>query len=401
MHQKPKRDRKPHLFPRSFFTVPVALGMIIHHDTSYAKPSSAKWITKGYAMEDICSLRLQFLYTEAQQEENRMAHAAGIRDIVQLRQAAEHRNAVMAPIMGAIAHNFICYGYTEDEPAPYLSDRWEFYFWCNDFTNIMYSCGLSGRDYSYFTLTFNERQTVSHRRDLCERLLQFLNTYFKDHPNLHVTVQYSTWYDSKKIEVDAKKIQHLLAGHRHTYGGKEGRFFLENGQLLFRPKYAKRSFHRVDYADILAICWELGLTLDAVDEADQSVSLEPESPKSFLPYEKYGSIHQIQLTVTSYIDGNLAIQMVIWEDGHPEPWASLTVNLDGKRQKDCAFIDTNGDPDFPIWIIRNGLAIPTGVIQCSGFCEYPEYRFRADRLQELDPDGYASYLASQKSGKSA
>ena len=122
-------------------------------------------------------------------------------------------------------------------------------------------------------------------------------------------------------------------------------------------------------------------------------------PPHFSPYEKYGSPHQIQLTVTSYVGGNLAIQMVAWEDGYPEPWASLTVNLDGKRQKDCAFIDTNGDPDFPVWLIRNGLAIPTGVLQRSGFCEYPEYRFRADRLQELDPNGYASYLASQQSGK--
>ncbi len=43
--------------------------MIIYHDTSYVKPSNAKWIAKGYAMEDIYSLRLQFLYTEAQQEE--------------------------------------------------------------------------------------------------------------------------------------------------------------------------------------------------------------------------------------------------------------------------------------------------------------------------------------------
>ena len=57
-----------------------------------------------------------------------------------------------------------------------------------------------------------------------------------------------------------------------------------------------------------------------------------------IEYEKYGSPHQIQLTVTSYVGGNLAIQMVAWEDGYPEPWASLTVNLDGKRQKDCAWI---------------------------------------------------------------
>ena len=375
--------------------------MIIYHDTSYVKPSNAKWIAKGYAMEDIYSLRLQFLYTEAQQEENRMAHAAGIRDTVQLRQAAEHRNAVMAPIMAAIAHNFICYGYTEEEPAPYLSDGWEVYFWCNDFSNTAHGCGLSGRDYSYFTLTFNERQTVSQRRVLCERLLEFLDTEFKSHPNLHVAVQYSTWYDTKKIERDAQKMQYLLDGRRHIYGGKEGRFFLESGELLFRPKYAKRTVYRIDRADILTICWELGLIADNCSEDGHPASAETNHTTTLLPYEKYGSTHQIQLTVTSYVGGNLAIQMVAWEDGYPEPWASLTVNLDGKRQKDCAFIDTNGDPDFPVWLIRNGLAIPTGVLQRSGFCEYPEYRFRADRLQELDPDGYASYLASQQSVKSA
>ena len=79
-----------------------------------------------------------------------------------------------------------------------------------------------------------------------------------------------------------------------------------------------------------------------------------------------------------------------------EQYAVLTVSFgDFLALKNCAFIDTNGDPDFPVWLIRNGLAIPTGVLQRSGFCEYPAYRFRADRLQELDPDGYASYLASQ------
>ena len=239
-----------------------------------------------------------------------------------------------------------------------------------------------------------ERQTVIQRRELCERLLEFLDTHFKNHPNLHVAVQYSTWYDTKKIERDARKMQYLLDGRRHTYGGKEGRFFLENGDLLFRPKYAKRTVYRVDRADILTICWELGLMSDddTDNEADGFASTGTNCNAKLLPYERYGSTHQIQLTVASYVGGNLAIQMVAWEDGSPEPWASLTVNLEGKRQKDCAFIDTNGDPDFPIWIIRNGLAVPTGAIQRSGFCEYPEYRFRADRLQELDPAGYAKYL---------
>lgn len=42
--------------------------------------------------------------------------------------------------------------------------------------------------------------------------------------------------------------------------------------------------------------------------------------------------------------------------------------------------------------LEDGLAIPTGRTMQSGFCTYPEYRFRANRLQELDPEGYAGYL---------
>lgn len=119
---------------------------------------------------------------------------------------------------------------------------------------------------------------------------------------------------------------------------------------------------------------------------------EIESLALALPYKKFGATHPIQLQVTSYLNGNLAIQMVTLESGDPEPWATLTVNLPGQRQKDHAFIDTNADSEFPTWLIRHGLAIPTGHTMQSGFCTYPEYRFRANRLQELDPEGYAGYL---------
>lgn len=115
---------------------------------------------------------------------------------------------------------------------------------------------------------------------------------------------------------------------------------------------------------------------------------------TFFEYEKYGQTHRISLRVSSYCFGcNLAIEMDAWDAGYAEAWGNLTVNLDGRREKDRAFIDVNhnGD-DILVWIIRNGLAVPTGVSQRSGFCEYPEYRFRADRLQQIDPEGYAAYL---------
>ena len=116
--------------------------------------------------------------------------------------------------------------------------------------------------------------------------------------------------------------------------------------------------------------------------------------------KKYGKVYSISLEVNSYIDGNLAIQMYSWEDGYPEPWDLLTVNLDGMREKDCAFIDTNHNgQEILAWIIRYGLAVPTGRYGRSGFCSYPEYRFKETVLREIDPDGYADYIKSAAVGK--
>ena len=57
----------------------------------------------------------------------------------------------------------------------------------------------------------------------------------------------------------------LLAGCSYTYGSKDGKFLFDNGILCFRPKYAKRRLYRVSDAEVLALCWKLGLTDDASD----------------------------------------------------------------------------------------------------------------------------------------
>lgn len=109
--------------------------------------------------------------------------------------------------------------------------------------------------------------------------------------------------------------------------------------------------------------------------------------------EKYGKNRPIQLSIATYPNGNLAIQMTDWSDGEPSPWNVLTVNLGLPMELDCAFVDTNNNgKDILAWIVRHGLAVPTGFEAPSGFCWYPEYRFRSSLLQEIDPEGYARYL---------
>ena len=109
--------------------------------------------------------------------------------------------------------------------------------------------------------------------------------------------------------------------------------------------------------------------------------------------EKYGTTYKIELKITSYMEGNLAVTMTSWENGEPEPWNVLTVNLDSVRPQNCAFIDTNNNgEEILAWIIRHGLAVPTGTSARSGYCQYPEYRFRPERLLEIDPERYSAYL---------
>lgn len=113
--------------------------------------------------------------------------------------------------------------------------------------------------------------------------------------------------------------------------------------------------------------------------------------------EHDGKIHKIQLAVTSYVGGNLAVRMNEPVDGELEPWSILTVNLESARPLNCAYIDINNNGEGILaWIVRNGLAIPTGKYAHSGYCVYPEYYFRPEILQTLDPEGYSEYLHNRE-----
>ena len=311
--------------------------MKIHEDRSHMNIDT-RWFEKGYAKEDVHSLRLQSLCTEAEAAANKQFYDSHTREEWEqyIRQASLESSAAMKPIMEAIAQDFVCNQYDENIPVSYGSDRWDLYFWCNPFNG---AADTSERDFSYFTLTFNERQTLEKRRKICQQVLELLCSRFQEHPHLHVAVQYSIWFDHPKIHDAVERAKPRLHGLRCIQDQKEGKLLLQDGALLFKPKYAKKYSRTLSQSQILSLSWELGV-----------------------------------------------------EDGEPEPWATLTVNLPGQRQKDHAFIDTNADSEFPTWLIRHGLAIPTGRTMQSGFCTYPEYRFRANRLQELDPEGYAGYL---------
>lgn len=163
--------------------------MKIHEDRSHMNIDT-RWFEKGYAKEDVHSLRLQSLCTEAEAAANKQFYDSHTREEWEqyIRQASLESSAAMKPVMEAIAQDFVCYQYDENIPVSYGSDRWDLYFWCNPFNG---AADASERDFSYFTLTFNERQTLEKRRKVCQQVLDLLCSRFQEHPNLDVAVQYS------------------------------------------------------------------------------------------------------------------------------------------------------------------------------------------------------------------
>ena len=111
-------------------------------------------------------------------------------------------------------------------------------------------------------------------------------------------------------------------------------------------------------------------------------------------YEMNGNTYKMKLDVRTYSNGNLAIAMHIHTEDGWEPWNILTVNLGFVLEKNIAYIDTNNNGESILaWIIRNKLAVPTGKTCRSGYCTYPQYKFRESALREIDTDGYEKYLA--------
>ena len=117
------------------------------------------------------------------------------------------------------------------------------------------------------TLTFNKRQNLSHRMDLCTRFLELVEKEFSDLENLRIDIQYGAMVYEKEIEKSAAALVDSLAGKRFTMDGTfhqsmfgfglqgDGRLVKSNGKLYWMKKYAKNRGYLMSPIDILRISW--------------------------------------------------------------------------------------------------------------------------------------------------
>lgn len=229
--------------------------MNIHYDNSYITPAMQEFVTRGYAVKDFHSLRFEFVYTEAQlaqrQADLKDGHRITYDDI---EAAALQKNAMMKPIMDAIASEFRCYQYDGCENVPYDSTEWELYFWCNS-ASTKTGGKLNCWDLSYFRLSFNKKHTVEQRQELCDRVLEFITAQFSENENLSVTIQYTTTENKEKIDYEAKVLLPSLLNSPCIYRGMTGKVVQTSTGGFFKKKYAKAMGWRLSPSDILKISW--------------------------------------------------------------------------------------------------------------------------------------------------
>ena len=93
--------------------------MKIHEDRSHMNIDT-RWFEKGYAKEDVHSLRLQSLCTEAEAAANKQFYDSHTREEWEqyIRQASLESSAAMKPIMEAIAQDFVCNSMTKISLCP-------------------------------------------------------------------------------------------------------------------------------------------------------------------------------------------------------------------------------------------------------------------------------------------
>lgn len=107
---------------------------------------------------------------------------------------------------------------------------------------------------------------------------------------------------------------------------------------------------------------------------------------------RFGNTQNVTLEVNAYVDNNsLYVGLTAMPYGVPEYYGDMTVNLLESVPPYCAFVDTNNMPELEDFLVKNGIAEFTGLMQKSGYCSYPLYLFDVEKMRKLCPDGSAAY----------
>ena len=149
-------------------------------------------------------------------------------------------------------------------------------------------------------------------------------------------------------------------------------------------------YHICQFAEIME---RSGAVYEPVraEKKEQQEKVQAENAAGVLDLYTCGKKEQVRLAVNTYADDSLYVGLMTSKKGCPESYGDVTVKLTESVPVCCAFVDINNMPELENFLVKNKIAEFTGFSRQSGFCNFPLYQFKADRLRELCPDGMAVY----------
>lgn len=227
--------------------------MNIIDDRSYFEKDSKLWLDAGLAKETAYMLHFSYCPTDEDRRREELAcigRTSEERSQFQ-KEIARKQSEAMKALMDDIAARFVVYQYADADPMPYNSAFWELSCSCYRQDEPPYE-----RDYSQFTLAFNNRQPPEWRTLICKHLLNYLREHYQNQTNLQVVVHYSVWYDRDRIKAEAQKAMEVMKDRRCRFNEKNGQLVLSGDRLWFKPRNAKRLTY-VDDSDLLLLLWAM------------------------------------------------------------------------------------------------------------------------------------------------
>lgn len=121
--------------------------------------------------------------------------------------------------------------------------------------------------------------------------------------------------------------------------------------------------------------------------------------KMFVYTDNYGDDNNVRLVLNMYRDNdNLFVGLEEHDNEFDfwSPYCDVTVNISKLPFLESAINVNLGGQEKITFLIKNGFGALTDKILSSGFCQYPVFRFNAEKLKELDPEFFEKYALAHR-----
>lgn len=217
-------------------------------DMSYVDKSL---VERGLIRAVPYQIRLDRFFTKKEMEEN-LAYAESHSEDERLRKCDEMCQKIAAEniaLLEFIEKYFTISPYKGVHSYRDIIKDYTFYFWCNDLYNTT-GGRLTGKDYSYVTLTLEKKDAVEEN----ELIFEQLKKMFVDYPakNIQAIFQYEEVENKDAVVKEAERIYKSCEGKFIKYLYSIGKLERYEGGYIFKKKYAKQYAYRVSPIEICA-----------------------------------------------------------------------------------------------------------------------------------------------------